>query len=157
MAPHPGRKLFVNLPVADLQRSIDFFTGIGFSFDPNFTDEKATCMLVGEDAYVMLLEHDRFTDFTTKPTADASLQTEALLSFSANSREEVDRLTTRALSSGGSPAKEPMDMGFMYGTSFQDPDGHHWEVMWMDPAAAEQGPPAEHEQQGEQQRSRVTS
>lgn len=152
MASHPGRKLFVNIPVADLQRSIDFFSGLGFSFDPNFTDEKATCMLVGEDAYVMLLEHDRFTDFTTKPTADASRQTEALFSFSVDSREQVDEVTQRALTSGGTSAKEPIDMGFMYGTSFQDPDGHHWEVMWMDPESAETGPPSE-QQLVEQQRA----
>jgi len=130
-----SRKLFVNLAVADLDRSVDFFTKLGFSFDPRFTDESATCMLVGEDAYFMLLVESRFEDFTTKELADPKTQTEAILALTADSREEVDQFADKALEAGGTPAKEPMDQGFMYGRSFQDPDGHHWEIFWMDPSA----------------------
>jgi predicted lactoylglutathione lyase len=137
-----SRKLFVNIAVSDLDRAVGFFTGLGFEFDPRFTDETATCMLIGEDAYAMLLVKDRFQDFTQKEIAGPSAQTEAILALSAESREEVDALVDRALATGGSPANEPMELGFMYGRSFQDPDGHQWEVFWMDPVAAEQGPEA---------------
>ena len=132
-----SRKMFVNLPVSDLDRSVAFFTTLGFTFNPQFTDETATCMLVGEDAYVMLLTEPKFAEFTVKPVADATAATEAIVALSAGSREEVDRFAEAALANGGSPAKEPMDLGFMYGRSFADPDGHHWEIFWMDPAAAE--------------------
>lgn len=131
------RKMFLNLAVRDLDRSVDFFSTLGFAFNPNFTDETATCMLVGEDAYVMLLTEPKFADFTTKPTADTSAATEAIVALSADSREEVDRFADMALANGGSPAKEPMELGFMYGRSFADPDGHHWEIFWMDSAAVE--------------------
>ena len=136
-----ARKLFVNLAVEDLDRSVDFFTKLGFSFDERFTDETATCMVVGEDAFVMLLTRPKFTEFAKKDLADPAAQTEVLVAFSADSREEVDELADRALGEGGSPAADPIDMGFMYGRSFYDPDGHHWELVWMDPAAVEQGPP----------------
>ena len=136
------RKLFVNLAVEDLDRSVEFFTKLGFSFDPRFTDEHATCMLIGEDAYAMLLTKRRFADFTTKEIGDSHSLTEAILAVTAESREEVDQLTETALEAGATPAAEPMDHGFMYGRSFQDPDGHHWEVFWMDPTAVEEGPPA---------------
>ncbi len=136
------RKLFVNLAVEDLDRSVEFFTRLGFSFDPRFTDEHATCMLVGEEAYAMLLTKPRFADFTTKETCDSRSLTEAILAVTAESREEVDELADRALEAGGTSAAEPMDHGFMYGRSFQDPDGHHWEVFWMEPQAVEEGPPA---------------
>ncbi len=133
-----SRKLFVNLAVADLDRSIDFFTKLGFSFDPNFTDESATCMLVGEDAYFMLLVESRFKDFTKQALADPKTQTEAILALTAESREEVDQFADKALESGGAPANEPLDHGFMYTRSFHDPDGHHWEIFWMDPSATGQ-------------------
>ena len=136
------RKMLVNLAVEDLSRAVDFFTTLGFSFDPRFTDESATCMLIGEDGYAMLLTRSRFADFTTKETCDSRSQTEAILAVTADSREQVDTLTETALASGGTPAAEPMDHGFMYGRSFHDPDGHHWEVFWMDPTAAEEGPSA---------------
>ena len=139
MATNGHRKLFVNLAVKDLDRSVDFFTKLGFSFDPRFTDETATCMLVGEDAYVMLLTESKFKEFTRKELADPAAQTEAILAMTAESREEVDALADKALEAGGSHAIEPMDLGFMYGRSFHDPDGHLWEVFWMDPAALEQG------------------
>ncbi len=130
-----ARKLFVNVAVGDLDRSVAFYTSLGFSFDARFTDETATCMLVGEDAYVMLLTREKFASFTPKQIADATSQTEAILAFSAESREDVDSLTDRALASGGTAANEPMEMDFMYGRSFNDPDGHLVEVFWMDPAA----------------------
>ena len=128
-------KLYLNLAVEDLDRSVDFFTKLGFTFDPRFTDESATCMNVGEDAYVMLLVESRFKDFTTKALADPAVQTEAITAVSADSREEVDRVADTALAEGGSAANEPMEMDFMYARSFHDPDGHLWEVMWMDPSA----------------------
>jgi predicted lactoylglutathione lyase len=137
-----SRMLFVNLAVSDLEQSVAFFGGLGFSFDPRFTDDSATCMVVGEDAFVMLLVRSRFAEFTTKPLVDAATHTEAIMALSAESREEVDALADRALATGGSPAGEPLELGFMYGRSFHDPDGHLWEVVWMDPAAAEIGPAA---------------
>jgi uncharacterized protein len=137
-----SRLLFLNLPVRDLDASVAFFTKLGFAFDPKFTDESATCMIVSDQAYVMLLVEPRFAEFATKPVADARTTTEALICVSADSREGVDEFADAALAAGGSPAKDPQDFGFMYGRSFQDLDGHHWEVMWMDPAAVEQGPEA---------------
>jgi len=132
-----SRKLFVNLPVKDLKRSVDFFTKLGFSFNPKFTDENATCMLVGEDAYVMLLVEPFFKTFTKKQISDTSTSSEALLCLSCESRAEVDAMVKTAVENGGSHAMPPNDHGFMYNSSFYDVDGHHWEVMWMDPAAAQ--------------------
>jgi len=132
-----NRKLFVNLPVADLERTTAFFAELGFAFDPRFTDEKATCMLIGEDAYAMLLTRPFFQTFTKKEICDTASHVEGLFALSCESREEVDRLVRTALSAGGSPAMDPVDHGFMVGWSFRDPDGHHWEVLWMDPAALE--------------------
>lgn len=134
-----GRMLFPNLAVQDLDRAVAFFTELGFTFDPRFTDETATAMIVNEQATVMLLVRERFQDFTTKELVDSTRQTEAILALSAESREEVDELADQALAAGGSPANEPMELGFMYGRSFNDPDGHLWEVFWMDPASLEQG------------------
>jgi uncharacterized protein len=133
-----SRMIFVNLPVADLQKSVDFWAGLGFAFNPQFTDENAACMVVSDDACVMLLTEKFFSTFTTKPVVDASRQTEAILALSAESRGEVDRLADRAVSTGGSAANPAQDEGFMYGRSFHDPDGHLWEVIHMDPAALEQ-------------------
>ena len=130
-----ARKLFLNLPVRDLKRSIDFFTELGFTFDPNFTDETATCVIVSEEAFVMLLGAKRFRDFTAKQICDTGTHTEALISISCESRAEVDALVHKAIAAGGKHAMEPQDHGFMYGWSFYDPDGHHWEVFWMDPGA----------------------
>ena len=141
-APTP-RKIFVNLAVADLERSVAFFSELGFSFDPRFTDETATCMVVSDEAYVMLLLEDRFADFTEKHIADAKVQAEAILALSASSREEVDELADKALAAGGGQAGDPQDMGFMYTRSFLDPDGHQWELVWMDPSTVESGPHAE--------------
>jgi predicted lactoylglutathione lyase len=136
----PSRLIFVNVPVKDLQASIAFFRTLGFEFDPKFTDDNATCMIVSEQAYVMLLSEPFFAGFTTNPVADARTSTEAILAVSAESREGVDAFADAALAAGATPAKDPMDHGFMYGRSFHDLDGHHWEVMWMAPEAVEQGP-----------------
>ena len=131
------RKLFVNIPVGDLQRSITFFEALGFEFNAQFTDATATCMLVGEDAYFMLLEKSRFDGFSKRPVPDSRTQTGALFAVSVGSREEVDSLVQTAVASGGSHAAEPQDHGFMYAWSFYDLDGHHWEVFWMDPATVQ--------------------
>jgi len=138
MASNNSRKIFVNLAVEDLDTSVEFFTKLGFTFDPRFTDESATCMIVSDEAFVMLLAESRFKDFTKKQLADPTTSTEAILAFSAESRAQVDELADKALEAGGSPANDPMDHGFMYGRSFDDPDGHLWEIMWMDPSAIEQ-------------------
>lgn len=130
-----ARKIFVNLPVKDLSKSVDFFTQLGFAFDPNFTDESATCMIISDEAFAMLLVEDRFKDFTNKDICDTTTHTEAILALSADSRQQVDDLVNKALAAGGQPSNDPMDHGFMYGWSFQDIDGHLWEVMYMDPGA----------------------
>ena len=137
MATATSRKIFVNLAVKDLGRSVDFFEQLGFEFDSRFTDEQATCMIISDEAFVMLLVEDRFKDFTTKAIADPATVTEAIVALSAESREQVDELADRALAAGGSPANDPIEMDFMYGRSFHDPDGHLWELIWMDPAALE--------------------
>jgi uncharacterized protein len=140
MGTNGTRMIFVNLAVEDLDRSVDFFKRLGFTFDARFTDETATAMIVNEQATVMLLVKDRFRDFTKKEITDATAQTEAILAVSAESREDADAFADKALAAGGSEANDPMDMGFMYGRSFNDPDGHLWEVVWMDPNALEQSP-----------------
>src|SRR3954453_5410693 len=139
---HPGRMLFLNLPVADVDRSKAFFAALGFSFNPMFSDETSACMLVGEHAFVMLLSREKFVEFAKLPIADATTHTLALYCFSVSSREEVDTVSAAALAAGGSEADGAEDHGFMYSRSFFDLDGHGWQVMWMDPAAAEQGPEA---------------
>ncbi|MDQ0933653.1 VOC family protein [Streptomyces turgidiscabies] len=139
---HAGRMLFVNIPVADLERSKAFFADLGFSFNPNFTDETSACMLVGEHAFVMLLSREKFAQFSKLPMADPTTHTLALYCFSVSSRDEVDKVSAAALAAGGSEADGAEDYGFMYSRSFFDLDGHGWQVMWMDPAAAEQGPEA---------------
>ena len=130
-----SRKLFVNLPVRELDRSVRFFTALGFSFNAHFTDETATCMIVSESSFVMLLTEEKFRQFTPKQLCDTKQATEVLLCLSAESRAEVDQLVAKAVAAGGSLYKEPIDFGFMYGHSFQDPDGHQWEVMFMEPEA----------------------
>ncbi|MDI1484528.1 VOC family protein [Polyangium sp. y55x31] len=130
-----SRMLFVNLAVKDLKRSVDFFTKLGFTFNPQFTDETATCMIVSEQAFVMLLTEPKFQGFTKKQICDASKFSEGLFCLSCESREEVDRMVKIAVENGGSQAMPTQDHGFMYYASFYDVDGHHWELMWMDPAA----------------------
>ena len=133
--PTTPRKLFVNIPVRDLQRSIEFFEALGFAFNTQFTDATATCMLAGEDAYFMLLTTEKFASFSKRPVGDAHRETGAMYALSAESRAEADAFADKALAAGGSPATDPQDYGFMYSRSFYDLDGHHWEVFWMDPAA----------------------
>jgi hypothetical protein len=134
--------LFVNIPVADLERSKAFFAQLGFSYNPQFTDETAACMLDGEQAFVMLLSREKFAEFAKLPIADPTTHTLALYCFSVSSRDEVDAVSAAALAAGGAEADDAEDYGFMYSRSFFDLDGHGWQVMWMDPAAAEQGPEA---------------
>ncbi len=129
------RKLFVNIPVNDVQRSIQFFETLGFTFNPHFTDASATSMIVGEDAYFMLLTHEKYNTFAMRPHGDPKLESNALFTFSVNSREEVDEIVKTAEAAGGKPAGTPTDYGFMYDWSFYDLDGYAWGVFWMDPAA----------------------
>ena len=135
--PATNHKLFVNIPVSDLQRSIIFFEALGFAFNAQFTDATATCMLVGEDAYFMLLTRDRFAGFAKRPVGDPRKETSATFALSVESREAVDALVKKAVAAGGSYALEPQDHGFMYGWSFYDLDGHQWEVFWMDPSVVQ--------------------
>jgi predicted lactoylglutathione lyase len=132
--------LFVNIPVTDVQRSKAFFTKLGFGVNPRFTDETAACMLVGEQASVMLLSHEKFAEFAKLPMADPATHSLALYCFSVSSREEVDAVAQAALDAGGVEADGLEDYGFMCSRSFFDLDGHGWQVMWMDPAAAQDGP-----------------
>ena len=131
--PQTPRKLFVNIPVTSVQRSIEFFEALGFTFNTQFTDASSTAMLVGEDAYFMLLEKNRFTGFSRRPLGDPRSQTSAMFALSAASREEVDEIVKKAIAAGGAYAVDSQDHGFMYGWSFYDLDGYHWEVFWMDP------------------------
>lgn len=131
-------QIFINLPVKDLQKSIQFFTHLGFSFNPQFTDESATCMIVAENIYVMLLIEPRFQEFTKKPVADAKTSTEVLICLDAESREAVDTMVKNAVAAGGRIYADPMDHGWMYGHSFEDIDGHQWEVAYMDLSAMQQ-------------------
>jgi predicted lactoylglutathione lyase len=129
--------IFVNLPVQSLKRSVDFYTTLGFTFNPQFTDEKTTCMIISDTIFVMLLEHDRFADFTSKTIVDAHTHVEALNALMVESRERVDELMALALAAG---AREPVpvqDHEFMYGRQFEDVDGHTWDIGWLDPAALE--------------------
>ncbi len=132
-------KIFVNLPVKDLKESIEFFTRLGFKFNPQFTDETATCMIVGENIFVMLLTEAKFKTFTPKAICDATKSTEVLVCLSSESRQKVDDMVRKAVAAGGSTYAEPKDYGFMYQHGFQDLDGHIWEVIYMDPAAIKQG------------------
>lgn len=129
-----ARQIYVNLPVKDLDKTVDFFTKLGFSFNPQFTDETATCMIVSDDNFVMLLTEKKFKMFTPKAICDATKSTEVLLALSVDNREQVDEMVRKAVKSGGSIYSDPNDHGFMYQHGFQDLDGHIWEVFYMDPA-----------------------
>ena len=131
-----GRKIFVNLPIKNMERSQAFFRSLGFSFNPQFTNEQGACMVIAEEIYAMLLVEPFFQTFTKKPIHDAKKGTEVLVCLSCESRAEVDDLVRKALAAGGTAPNAPQDHGFMYGHGFEDLDGHLWEVMWMDPAAA---------------------
>ncbi len=130
-------KLFVSMPVADLQRSVVFFEALGFAFDPRFTGDGATCLLIGEDAYAMLLTHERFAGFATLPVSDPRVAAGVGLAFSVDSRAAVDAMIEAALAAGGAHAGETQDHGFMLSRSFADLDGHVWDAFWMDPTAAD--------------------
>ena len=132
-------KIFVNLPVKDLNKSIEFFTKLGFSFNPQFTDEQATCMIIGENIFAMLMVEERFKDFTKKEICDAKKSTEVLIALDAESREKVDEIIKKAVAAGGSTYAEPQDHGWMYIHSFADLDGHQWEIAYMDESALNQG------------------
>jgi predicted lactoylglutathione lyase len=128
-------KIFVNSPVKDLQRSINFFAKLGFTFNPQFTDATATCMVVSEDIFVMLLTEAKFKTFTPKAICDAAQSTEVLLCLSRDSRSDVDAMVRNAVAAGGSTYNQPQDHGVMYAHGFQDPDGHIWELVYMEPNA----------------------
>ena len=131
-------QIFVNLPVKDLKRSVEFFTRLGYNFDPQFTDENATCMIVGENIFVMLLVESFFKTFTTKAVCDATKSTEVLMGLSAESRAKVDEIVARAVAAGGTTPIEPKDHGFMYQHGYQDLDGHLGELFYMEPGGAAQ-------------------
>ena len=133
-----SKLIFVNLPVADLPAAKAFYEAIGATNDARFTDETAACMVFSDTIHVMLLTHDKFAQFTPKRIADARETSEVLICISADSRDAVDDITGRALAAGGRETREPQDYGFMYGRSFEDLDGHIWEPMWMDMAAAQE-------------------
>jgi len=132
-------KIFVNLPVKDLSKSMEFFKSLGYSFNPHFTDETAACMVISDHIYSMLITEKRFKDFTPKSICDAHTSSEVLIALSCESRGEVDETIRKVLAAGGKTINEPQDYGFMYYRCYEDLDGHIWEVNWMDPSAV---PPA---------------
>ncbi|QIK78964.1 lactoylglutathione lyase [Sphingomonas piscis] len=136
-----ARMIFVNLPVVELDRSKRFYEALGATNEPKFTNDQAACMVLSDSIYVMLLRHEFYSTFTGKTIADAHKSSQVLLCISADSRAEVDRMVEAAAANGGKADPGPkQEMGdFMYGRSFEDPDGHHWEPMWMNAAAADQG------------------
>ena len=127
-----AKEIFVNLPVKELNRSIEFFTKLGFTFNPKFTDEHATCMIIGENFYSMLITESMFKTFTKKPISDASKATEVITCISVNSRDEVNKMVDAAIAAGGVEYSEPQDHGWMYYRVFEDPDKHQWEIMYGD-------------------------
>ena len=136
-------KIFVNLPVKDLKSSIGFFTKLGYTFNPQFTDETATCMIVSDDIFVMLLTEAKFQSFSPKPICDASRSTEVLIALSCESREQVQEMVRKAVAAGGTTYSEPKDYGFMLQHGYQDLDGHIWEVFHMEPSALQTPPRGE--------------
>jgi predicted lactoylglutathione lyase len=134
-----GTKIFVNLPVSNLGQSVEFFTSLGFAFNAHFTDETATCMIVSEDIFVMLLIREKFQLFTPKEICDATKSTEVLICLSCESRNDVDEMVSKAIAAGGTAPMESKDYGFMYQHGFQDLDGHLWELAYMEPDAIDQG------------------
>jgi uncharacterized protein len=129
------REIYVNLPVSDLPRSKAFFGQLGFEFEPRFSNEQGACLILGENIFAMLLSHDFAAGFTSKPIADATRSTEVLVCLSCESRGEVDALVARARTAGGTVPRAPQDHGFMYAHGFEDPDGHIWELVYMDRTA----------------------
>jgi len=126
------RMIFLNLPVKDLEASKGFFSELDFEFNPDFSDDNAACMIVDENIFVMLLVEERFKDFINGEIADATSTTEAITCLSADSKQQIDDTVAKAIAAGGKPWKPAMDEGPMYGASFQDLDGHVWELMYME-------------------------
>ena len=126
--------IFVNLPVKDLKKSIAFFTALGYSFNAQFTDDTATCMVISDTIYAMLLTHDKFKEFTPKEICDSTKSCEVLIALSCENREQVDDLVRKAVAAGGKVFRDPQDHGFMYAHAYHDLDGHTWEVFYMDPS-----------------------
>jgi len=133
------KQIYINLAVDDLECSKAFFSALGFGIEPRFSNERAACLVLGENIFAMLLVKNMFKDFTHKPLADPQASTEVLVCLSCESRAEVDALVAKALAAGGTAPRAPQDHGFMYGHGFEDPDGHIWELVYMDPNAQ---PPA---------------
>ena len=129
-------QIFLNLPVKNLNRSVEFFTRLGYKFNPQFTDENATCMIISDDIFVMLLIEKFFQTFTSKIICDATKYTEAMVALSCASRAEVDEMVRKAVAAGGTTPRKPVDHGFMYSHSYEDMDGHIWELFYMEPDAA---------------------
>ena len=129
-------QIYVNLPVKNIERTQAFFTSLGFSFNPQFSNDQAICMVVADDIYVMLLVESFFQTFTKKPVADATKGTEVIVCLSCDSRAKVDELVAKAVAAGGRAPNPRQDHGFMYGHGFEDLDGHVWELTYMDPNAA---------------------
>lgn len=125
-------KIFVNLAVKDLKKSIEFFSKLGFKNNPQFTDETAACMIISDDIYTMLLTHKKFKEFTRNEIADTTKTTEVLTCLSAESKNSVNEMVDKAISMGAKEARDQIDYGFMFARSFHDLDGHIWEIMWMD-------------------------
>lgn len=125
-------KIFVNLPISDLDKSKDFFSKLGFTFDPRFSDENAACLVISDDIYAMLITEDFFKRFTKKEIADMAKSTEVITALSVESREKVDEITEKAVAAGGKIHRDPEDHGWMYGQSVEDLDGHLWEFFYMD-------------------------
>jgi uncharacterized protein len=129
------RQIYVNLPVKDLNKTVEFFTKLGFTFNPQFTDENATCMIIDSNIFVMLLVEKYFGTFTKKAISDTTKDTEVIIALATESREKVDEMLSNVLKAGGSEPREAQDHGWMYGRSFQDINGHLWEVIYMDEKA----------------------
>ena len=130
------KEIYVNLPVKDLNKSKEFFSILGFKINPRYSNEQGACMVINDTIYAMLMVEDQFKGFTNKEIPDTSSSSEAIFALAVDTKEEVDEIVNKALSAGGKPSNEPFDHGFMYGWSFQDLDGHLWEVFFMDPNAA---------------------
>ena len=130
-------QIFVNLPVKNLDKTVEFFTALGFTFNPKYTDKNATCMIIGENIFAMLLVEEFFKTFTKKQICDATTSTEVLIAISRESRADVDDIVRKAVAAGGRSHMQPQDHGFMYSHGFEDLDSHVWEVMYLDPAAEE--------------------
>ncbi len=142
MAENRPRKIFINLPVKDLKKTMEFFSKLGFSYNPAFTDDKAACLILSDQAGVMLLAEPFFKTFTKREICDTGKYTEGLFALECDSRAEVDEMVKTAIAAGGSHATDLQDHGFMYARTFYDLDGHHWEVFWMDPNAMPPQPAA---------------